>query len=904
MAYFIMSDEGGMIPLEDGAQLPPGYSGPVYQGRWDGAEYQDLTPVDPSVVNDPASAYGKPGSLEYQLAQDGRMGNAGLSSPSAVASFLNKVNPNYDWQPAIQNAYANQVSQFNSGFNSGADDPAQTAIKIVQATGEPWAQQAVNSIKSSPEFAKSQAMGAQSQLYAEHQNDGSTFGIPNEAIGLAISLGLGPMGLDLGKLIGAGLEGSGLSDAAIKAIGQAGTSATGAAITGGDPIKAAASGGVAPGLQELGLSPDMAKAVSMGANFALSGGNINPGSLFNTGLSLAGSDLFKDLMGPSQTYSPSQADNEDAQMGADMQSLGNLFDAQPASDPFATQYPAEVATTPLQQQDVPTGTPIQDSAPQEQYTPYTGPTSGIYGYLDPMVQGIDTRLFGGSPGAGSSYTPGLRDGGLSAFFQSQQPLDTLPGDFAQDPDTTVPDITTPSESFYTPDPSWLGGYTQPEQPLSIGGGGWFSNDAGPQNKYLDDNGNWVSYTPDTQDMTGFTGNLDLPSWAMGPSTSPSAPFNDPALGGSGWFSPPPDGGYSFDDNGNRVYDNGGDTNFYTPDPTWSTGDNNDMSSYYDYITGDGGDYKTSTATQQDYIDAGLVFDNGQGDSMAMDGGGNSIWDENNVTYDQYTQDFLNEYSDLGNPGQTVFDETDQGMGEALKDPTLPPNLTGGASGFGDILNKLKALLAGGAANTIKNGMTQGRNGGAGGGGTGGYELPLAGILGSLMEYKSQSDYGKNISDAMKYAVDKADPFSSQRGMYQTELSKMFSDPNYFTNNPLLKGLNANAVNDTARAMAARGYNMSGNETNAIAQRLQGNNMDFAKDLMGKTMTAAGATFGTGQSGNIASDMGKLGAQTGLNQSGALGNLFGNVMNGQQPSPWQQVFNGAGNNQNLMQYLFS
>lgn len=172
-----------------------------------------------------------------------------------------------------------------------------------------------------------------------------------------------------------------------------------------------------------------------------------------------------------------------------------------------------------------------------------------------------------------------------------------------------------------------------------------------------------------------------------------------------------------------------------------------------------------------------------------------------------------------------------------------------------------------------------------------------------MEYAGANQYGKDMADAMKYAVDKADPFASQRPFYQGELNKMFTDPNYFNNAPLLKGANQNAINDTSRALAAQGYNMSGNVPMEIAQRLQNNNMTYGLDLMNKTGGYAGAGFGPGQAGVLAGQMGTVGAQAGQQGQGALGSIFQNVLQGQQPTSAQQV-RGAQPNQTLQQYLFA
>lgn len=265
---YIQGDEGGYLPVES---IPPGYSGPVFNGVWNGEEY-NLVPIDPAIVSDPALQYGQQGSVEYQLATLGRLGG-GLSSPSSVAQYLKAVAPNFDWSNAIQNAYNQQVSQFGSGFVSGADDPAQTAIKIIQASNQPWAGQAEQYIRSTPQFAQSQAMGAAAQQYAQQQNEGYTFGIPNEAIGVALGAAGGPLGL-MGLSTGTPILDTIINQAITQGI-----------TTGNiDPeslVKTGVLGVAAPEftniLKDAGLSPEVANILTKTATGAISSGL--PGAL-------------------------------------------------------------------------------------------------------------------------------------------------------------------------------------------------------------------------------------------------------------------------------------------------------------------------------------------------------------------------------------------------------------------------------------------------------------------------------------------------------------------------------------------------------------------------------------------------------------------------------------------------
>lgn len=93
-------------------------------------------------------------------------------------------------------------------------------------------------------------------------------------------------------------------------------------------------------------------------------------------------------------------------------------------------------------------------------------------------------------------------------------------------------------------------------------------------------------------------------------------------------------------------------------------------------------------------------------------------------------------------------------------------------------------------------------------------------------------------------------YNNQYKDFRGTLDQMFNDPNYWNENSLLAGLNENATNDTARAMAARGYNMSGNELHEIAQRLQNNNAQFAgQQQQNYTNYATGFLNNYGMTGN-------------------------------------------------------
>lgn len=70
-------------------------------------------------------------------------------------------------------------------------------------------------------------------------------------------------------------------------------------------------------------------------------------------------------------------------------------------------------------------------------------------------------------------------------------------------------------------------------------------------------------------------------------------------------------------------------------------------------------------------------------------------------------------------------------------------------------------------------------------------------------------------------------FQGEYDKYTGVLDQMFNDPDYWANDSLLAGLNENALNDASRSLAARGYNMSGNEAAELSELLQNNNAQYA-----------------------------------------------------------------------------
>ena len=217
-----------------------------------------------------------------------------------------------------------------------------------------------------------------------------------------------------------------------------------------------------------------------------------------------------------------------------------------------------------------------------------------------------------------------------------------------------------------------------------------------------------------------------------------------------------------------------------------------------------------------------------------------------------------------------------------------------AFGSGTILDQVKTLMNGGnlpSGSTLSGlkSVFSGNNGGNQGGNMGN-------IIGALGEYFAQQNAADKYAENAREAARLSDPFRDQRGFYQDQLKQSYTDPNYFANNPVFKGMRDTAINDTTRSLAAQGYNMSGNMASELSQRLQQTGMNFALPFQQATGQFAGAGISPGYAGFLQQQGMNQATQAGMSSLGALGvagqQIFGNGA-GTMPKP--PVFNSQSNN---------
>lgn len=119
----------------------------------------------------------------------------------------------------------------------------------------------------------------------------------------------------------------------------------------------------------------------------------------------------------------------------------------------------------------------------------------------------------------------------------------------------------------------------------------------------------------------------------------------------------------------------------------------------------------------------------------------------------------------------------------------------------------------------------------------------------------------------------ADPFATQRPFYQGELLNIYNNPNYLETTPWYKGLRDTTLNDVSRSMAARGYNMSSNETKGMATELQNRSFQYLQPWTQMTGQFAGAGGNPGTAGQIYTQGANAGTLAGQNQMGDWAQIF-------------------------------
>jgi hypothetical protein len=140
------------------------------------------------------------------------------------------------------------------------------------------------------------------------------------------------------------------------------------------------------------------------------------------------------------------------------------------------------------------------------------------------------------------------------------------------------------------------------------------------------------------------------------------------------------------------------------------------------------------------------------------------------------------------------------------------------------------------------------------------------------------NYRDDITDAMNRAVDKSDPFASQRPMYQDMYKQANTDPNWLQNDAVLQNLTKAGLRATAASDASKGYMDSGNILHDLTRTGTETAANYALprfDMLGR---AAGAYTAPQNVGPTIANMSGQAGQAQLSQNRTIGNVAEGIGN--------------------------
>ena len=167
------------------------------------------------------------------------------------------------------------------------------------------------------------------------------------------------------------------------------------------------------------------------------------------------------------------------------------------------------------------------------------------------------------------------------------------------------------------------------------------------------------------------------------------------------------------------------------------------------------------------------------------------------------------------------------------------------------------------------------NGSGGNAGLGSGGATLGSGMGAFRGYRNANE----IRDARNRAVNRSDPFGSQRQGYQGLLAQSYLNPDFFENDPAFRGQRENAMNQTNRMMAGQGYNMSGNQLQELNRTGINEGYKYADKYRQGLSGLAGGNINPGMAGQLdlygTQMAGQASANADAESMNLLANLFGN-----------------------------
>lgn len=155
--------------------------------------------------------------------------------------------------------------------------------------------------------------------------------------------------------------------------------------------------------------------------------------------------------------------------------------------------------------------------------------------------------------------------------------------------------------------------------------------------------------------------------------------------------------------------------------------------------------------------------------------------------------------------------------------------------------------------------------------------------------------GREMQQMAERAFGLSDPFGSQRGQYQTQLSQLMGDPSKIFEEPAYKAALEQGQQAVERRMAAQGFLGSGN----MAVELQDHAMGTANQFFNERVSQLAGLAGAGIGPNFGASLSGYGGGADLQSQGlasigfGAGRILGGGASAGTPEAARQGFNSAG-----------
>lgn len=261
------------------------------------------------------------------------------------------------------------------------------------------------------------------------------------------------------------------------------------------------------------------------------------------------------------------------------------------------------------------------------------------------------------------------------------------------------------------------------------------------------------------------------------------------------------------------------------------------------------------------------------------------------------------FSSGGSSGPGVLDKlfgVTSGYG-SLSGPELAAMIESGTAGAaGASLEGLAGIGAGGGLSGLISSILP-----SGGSGmtTSSYKFPWGTALSRLIGTIGSRSNAKDLRSLLESGMSRADPAAGERPFYQGKARTLATDPSAFFTDPAIMGVMDAASKRAAANMAAQGYNVSGNQMQAMHDASQAEAFKQYMPFLEQMATYGGLKVGPDSAAALLSKLAPEIFKAQNQTQGNLGTLLEAIFTGVQPSRLDSM-RGVPENQNLFELISS